>query len=76
MGRNLYQATASSGEAITGTPGTEGLGTLAQGYLEASNVKVVEEMINMIMAQRAYEITAQAIKTVEDMMSVANNIQR
>ena len=76
MGRNLYEATESSGEAITGAPSTEGLGTLSQGYLEASNVKVVEEMINMIMAQRAYEINARAIKTVEDMMSVANNIQR
>ena len=56
MGKNLYSVTAASGDAITGVPGEDGLGTIAQGFLEMSNVSVVEEMVNMIAAQRAYEI--------------------
>ena len=70
------EATAASGEAVTGAPGTEGLGGIAQGMLEMSNVKVVEEMVNMITAQRAYEANSQAIKIADDMLQIANNTRR
>lgn len=67
MGSNLYVETASSGTASTNVPGTNGAGTLSQGYLETSNVNVVEELVSMIQAQRAYEINSKAI-TVSDQM--------
>jgi flagellar basal-body rod protein FlgG len=75
-GNNLYQATDASGQPVAGTAGQQGMGTIAQGYLEVSNVDVVQEMVDMIMAQRAYEINSKAIKTADDMMSIANNISR
>src|SRR5207249_3880462 len=56
IGKNLFLTTTSSGEPITGTPGENGIGTINQGFLEQSNVSVVEEMVNMIIGQRAYEI--------------------
>ena len=76
IGRNLYVTTAASGDATTGTPGEEGYGTIAQGYLEMSNVSVVDEMVNMITAQRAYEINSKAIQAADDMLQVANNLKR
>ena len=76
IGHNLYKETDASGEAISGTPGSDGMGTIVQGYVEMSNVDVVEEMVAMIMAQRAYELNSKAIKTADDMMSIANNIKR
>ena len=76
LGSNLYRSTDASGEAIVGTPGSDGMGTLAQGFLEISNVDVVEEMVAMIMAQRAYEINSKAIQTADSMLQVANNIKR
>jgi len=76
MGHNLYQAMDASGEAVSGTPGSDGMGTVVQGYLEISNVDVVEEMVSMIMAQRAYEINSKAIKTADEMMSIVNNLKR
>ena len=76
IGRNLYRATPSSGDATSGTPGSSGLGTLAQGFLEVSNVKVVEEMVNMIIAQRAYESNSKAITTADQMLQMANNVKR
>lgn len=76
IGGNLYEATVASGEPIIGTPGSEGFGNLAQGFLEASNVEVVEEMVNMIVAQRAYELNAKVIKTADQMLSIANNLPR
>lgn len=76
VGHNLYRATDASGEAVAGAPGVEGMGTIVQGYIEVSNVDVVEEMVAMIMAQRAYEINSKAIKTADDMMSMVNNIKR
>lgn len=75
-GRNLFRATAASGEPIDGTPGLDGFGTISQGYLEMSNVQVVEEMVNMIVAQRAYEINAKAIQASDEMLQVANNLRR
>ena len=76
LGRNLYEQTASSGQPQFGTPDTEGYGRIMQGYLELSNVDVVEEMISLIVAQRAYEINSKAIKTAEEMLSMANNLSR
>ncbi len=76
VGRGLYEASAASGEPITGTPGLDGFGTISQGYLEMSNVKVVEEMVNMIVAQRAYEANSKAIQIADDMLQSANNIRR
>jgi flagellar basal-body rod protein FlgG len=75
MGHNLYKETAASGTPFTGTPGTEGLGSLAQGFLETSNVDVVEEMVAMIAAQRAYEINSKAIRTAEEMYEVENRLK-
>lgn len=76
VGHNLYQQTDASGEAVSGTPGSDGVGTIIQGFLEISNVDVVEEMIGMIMAQRAYEINSKAIQTADNMMQIVNNIKR
>ncbi len=76
IGQNIYLESESSGPPIIGQPGSEGFGELNQGYLEASNVQVVEEMVNMIVAQRAYEISSKAIKTAEDMLYLANNLKR
>lgn len=76
IGRNLALPTASSGEATVGTPGLDGLGTTTQGLIERSNVKVVEEMVNMIVAQRAYEINSKAITTADEMLGIANNLRR
>lgn len=75
-GRNIMTTTDASGEAMQGTPGLEGFGTLAQGFLEQSNVKVVEEMVNMIIAQRAYEINSRAVQTSDDMLQAASNMKR
>jgi len=76
LGHNLYRSTDASGEAISGTPGSDGVGTIAQGFLEMSNVDVVEEMVSMIMSQRAYEINSKAIQTADSMLQMANNIKR
>lgn len=75
LGNNLYQVSPASGDPEAGTPGTNGLGTLAQGYLEASNVELVEEMVNMIVAQRAYEVSAKAIQTSDSMLQLANQLK-
>jgi flagellar basal-body rod protein FlgG len=68
LGENLYAETGSSGTAQAGTPGTNGNGVLMQGYVETSNVNVVEEMVNMIQTQRAYEINSKAITTSDQML--------
>jgi len=72
VGKNLYRETAASGAPIANTPGTDGLGTLIQGALESSNVNVVEEMVNMIETQRAYEMNSKAISTTDDMLAYIN----
>ncbi len=76
IGKNLYMPTDSSGEAIRGIPGSEGLGTIAQGFLELSNVNIVEEMVNMIVSQRAYEINSKAIQASDEMLQTINNLKR
>ena len=75
-GRNLHMPTAASGDPTVDTPGMNGLGTLASGFYEMSNVKVVEEMVSMIVAQRAYEVNAKAIQTSDEMLNIANNLRR
>ena len=76
IGRNLYLETSASGNVITGTAGEQGLGTISQGFLEMSNVSVVEEMVNLITAQRAYEINSKSIQAADEMLQMANNIKR
>ena len=76
QGRNLFLPTQASGDAIPGTPGQDGLGTLLQGFVEGSNVNVVEEMVGLIVSQRAYEINSRAIRTADEMMQTANNLIR
>ena len=76
IGRNLYLPTDASGDAIVGTAGEDGLGSLAQGFLEMSNVSVVDEMVRMITAQRAYEINSKTIQAADDMLQQANNVKR
>ena len=76
IGHNLFKMTVSSGDPILGNPSEGGFGEVSQGYLEMSNVEVVEEMVNMIIAQRAYEINSKAIQTADDMASLANNLKR
>ncbi|MCX7193999.1 MAG: flagellar basal-body rod protein FlgG [Proteobacteria bacterium] len=68
QGQNLYQETASSGTPSTNVPGSNGSGTLSQNYVETSNVNVVEEMVNMIQTQRAYEINSKSITTSDQML--------
>ena len=76
VGRNLYRETPASGSAELGNPGENGFGELAQGYLEMSNVKIVEEMVNMIVAQRAYEVNSKAVQASDEMMQMSNNLKR
>lgn len=76
IGRGLYLPTQASGDPIVGNPGVDGMGSLAQGYLEMSNVKVVEEMVAMITSQRAYEANSKAIQTADEMLGMANNMRR
>ncbi|MFH2139340.1 MAG: flagellar basal-body rod protein FlgG [Pseudomonadota bacterium] len=74
MGQNLYLETASSGTPSTNVPGTNGTGTLSQGFVETSNVNVVEELVNMIQTQRAYEINSKAITTSDQMLQKLSQI--
>jgi len=76
MGKNLFIPSEASGNEMTGTAGEDGIGTLAQGFLEMSNVSVVDEMVNMITAQRAYESNSKAIQAADDMLQLANNVKR
>lgn len=76
LGENLWGATEASGEAATAAPGEKEAGRLVQGYLEGSNVQSVEEMVNLIMAQRAYEINSKVVQSADEMMQLANNLRR
>ena len=76
IGRNLFLPSSASGNATAGTPGESGLGHINQGFLEQSNVNVVEEMVNMIVAQRAYEVNSRAVRVADDMLSQINNLSR
>ncbi|MDX8390312.1 MAG: flagellar basal-body rod protein FlgG [Mariprofundaceae bacterium] len=76
LGRSLYQVSNASGQPTAGIPGSNGLGTLAQGTLEMSNVNVVEEMVNLIAGQRAYEMNSKSLQAADEMLQTANNIRR
>lgn len=76
IGRNFYRESEASGDAVAGTPGDENYGTIAQGFLEGSNVEMVDEMVGLIVAQRAYEINSKAITTSDGMLQTAINIKR
>ncbi len=75
IGGNNFQETPASGTPTDGTAGQEGFGTLDQGILEMSNVQIVQEMVNMITAQRAYETNSKAIKTADEMLATANQLR-
>lgn len=74
IGRNFLQPTTASGEPQLGPPGLQGAGTIAQGFIEMSNVKVVEEMIGLISSQRAYEINSKVISASDEMLQVTANV--
>lgn len=76
LGGNLYEQTEASGEPQIGPPGEEGTGTLQQGFLETSNVDVVQEMVDLITAQRAYEMNSKMVTTSEEMLQIANGMKR
>lgn len=76
VGQNLYRETQASGAPQVGTPGNDGYGTLRQSFLEMSNVSVVEELVNMIVSQRAYEINSKAITSADEMMQTAAQLKR
>ncbi len=76
IGDNAYQQTPASGEAILETPGTNNTGEVIQAQLEGSNVDLVTEMVNMIVAQRAYEINSKSVKTADDILNTAVNLKR
>ncbi len=76
LGRNLYEETAASGTPVSGIFSEEGFGRLSQGFLESSNVSVVEQVVNMITAQRAYEASSKGIQTADDMLNLAINLKR
>jgi len=74
LGGNLFATTTASGEPTTGVPGTDGMGTVVQGFLEESNVSVVEEMISMILGQRAYEANSRVVRAADEMLTQVNNM--
>jgi flagellar basal-body rod protein FlgG len=75
-GGNVYVPSGASGDPTTGVPGTDGMGTIAQGFLEESNVSVVEEMVQMILGQRAYEANSRVIRAADEMLQQVNNLSR
>lgn len=76
LGGNLYAATEASGTATNGVPGEDGLGTLAHRFLENSNVEVVTEMVNLITAQRTYELNSRALQSADSMLEIVNRLRR
>jgi len=76
LGSSMYQPTNASGAAIAGTPSNNGFGAIGQGMLEMSNVNMVEEMVNLIAGQRAYEMNSKAIQASDEMLQTANNVKR
>ena len=76
LGGNLFEQTSASGQPTIGLPGDDGLGMLGQGFLETANVDVVQEMVNLITAQRAYELNSKMVTTSEEMLQIANNVKR
>ncbi|MBE7367201.1 flagellar basal-body rod protein FlgG [Ramlibacter pallidus] len=76
QGGNTYRASEASGEPIGGRPGEDGMGTIAQGFLEGSNVKLVEEMVSLMVAQRAYEASVKVVQASDEMLGLINGLRR
>ena len=76
IGKNLFLPTTASGDPVTGSPSENGLGRLNQGFLEQSNVNIVEEMINLIVSQRAYETSSRVVRAADEMYEQVNNLTR
>ena len=76
VGENLFKVSQASGDPIAGRPGYEGMGQLLHKFLEMSNVSVVQEMVNLIVAQRAYEFNSRAIQTTDNMLGTATTLKR
>ncbi len=76
LGNSIFQSSNASGEPITGNPGENGFGGLGQGMIEMSNVNMVDEMVNLIAAQRAYEMNSKSVQAADEMLQNANNIKR
>lgn len=76
LGGNMYEETAASGTPETGNPGEQGFGRTIQGYIEASNVNIVEEMVNLIIAQRAYEINSKSVQSSDEMLQNVAQMKR
>ncbi len=76
QGRNLFLETSASGGPLTGTPGEQGFGTLAQGFIENSNVQVVDELVGLIESQRAYEINSRTVQTADEMLRTVSDLKR
>lgn len=76
LGGNLYEETPASGAPEVGQPGEQGFGNLLQGYIETSNVNIVEEMVNLIVAQRAYEVNSKSIQTSDEMLQSVAQMKR
>jgi flagellar basal-body rod protein FlgG len=76
QGDNLYRSSNASGDAISAKAGQEGVGTLAQGYLEGSNVKMVEEMVNLMVAQRTYEANVKVVQAADEVLGMINGLRR
>jgi flagellar basal-body rod protein FlgG len=75
-GANVYRITEASGEPLGGRPGEDGTGTVAQGFLEGSNVKLVEEMVDLMVAQRAYEASVKVVQATDDMLGLINGLRK
>jgi flagellar basal-body rod protein FlgG len=77
VGNNIYLATTASGDAVVGTPGgSDGLGTIQQGMLEQANVNIVDEFVNMILAQRSYESNSRVVKAADEMLQGLNQLSQ
>jgi len=76
IGQNLYKQTDASGDPVTGIPGEEGFGQIAQGFIEMSNVSIVDELVQLIVAQRAFETNSRAVAVADQLLSIANNLAR
>ena len=74
--QNLYRESAQSGPAVSVEPGLEGAGFILSGYLENSNVEIVTEMVNLIVAQRAFELNSKSVEAADQMWAIANNLKR
>jgi flagellar basal-body rod protein FlgG len=76
IGQNLFKQTDASGDPIAGTAGEAGYGQIAQGFLEMSNVSIVEELVQLIVAQRAFETNSRAVSVADQLLSISNNLGR